>query len=34
MLAREKLLAEFYSPHLADLPAGAIPAHRTWFPIA
>ena len=32
MLAREKLLAEFYSPHLADLPAGAIPAHRTWFP--
>jgi iron(III) transport system substrate-binding protein len=32
MLAREKLLAEFYSPHLADLPAAAIPAHRTWFP--
>lgn len=32
MLAREKLLAEFHSPHIADLPAGAIPAHRTWFP--
>jgi iron(III) transport system substrate-binding protein len=29
MLAREKLLAEFHSPHLADLPAEAIPAHRT-----
>ena len=32
MLAREQLLAEFYSPHLADLPAEAIPAHRMWFP--
>lgn len=32
MLAREKLLAEFASPHLADLPAGAIPPHRSWFP--
>jgi len=32
MLAREKLLAEFDSPHIADLPAGAIPAHRSWFP--
>src|SRR6187431_394639 len=32
MLAREKLLAEFHSPHHADLPAEAIPAHRTWFP--
>jgi len=32
MLAREKLLAEFYSPHIADLPPEAIPAHRTWFP--
>ncbi len=32
MLAREQLLAEFHSPHLADLPAEAIPAHRTWFP--
>ncbi len=32
MLAREKVLGEFHSPHLADLPAGAIPHHRTWFP--
>ena len=32
MIAREKLLAEFQSPHLADLPAAAIPPHRTWFP--
>ena len=32
MLAREKLLGEIQSPYLADLPAGAIPAHRTWFP--
>jgi iron(III) transport system substrate-binding protein len=32
MLAREKLLAQFHSPHIADLPPAAIPAHRTWFP--
>ena len=32
MLAREKLLAAFHSPYLADLPAEAIPAHRAWFP--
>ena len=32
MLAREQLLAEFHSPYLEDLPAEAIPAHRTWFP--
>jgi iron(III) transport system substrate-binding protein len=32
MLAREKLLGGFYSPHLADLPPAAIPVHRTWFP--
>jgi iron(III) transport system substrate-binding protein len=32
MIAREKLLAEFHSPHLQDLPAAAIPAHRTWYP--
>jgi iron(III) transport system substrate-binding protein len=32
MLAREKLLAEFHSPHLGDLPAAAIPSHRTWMP--
>lgn len=32
MLAREKLLGEFYSPHHADLPPAAIPQHRLWFP--
>jgi iron(III) transport system substrate-binding protein len=32
MIAREKLLAEFHSPHLADLPASAIPTHRQWMP--
>jgi len=32
MLAREKLLGEFYSPHQMDLPPNAIPAHRLWFP--
>jgi iron(III) transport system substrate-binding protein len=32
MIAREKLLAEFHSPYLADLPQSAIPPHRTWFP--
>ncbi|MGH8689917.1 MAG: ABC transporter substrate-binding protein [Burkholderiales bacterium] len=32
ILAREKLFGEFHSPHLADLPAGAIPAHRQWIP--
>ena len=33
MLAREKLLAEFHSPHLADLPSAAIPPHPTRDPI-
>src|SRR4029079_17377272 len=32
MIAREKVLAEFQSPFLADLPAAAIPSHRSWFP--
>jgi iron(III) transport system substrate-binding protein len=32
ILAREKIFSEFHSPHLADLPAGAIPAHRQWIP--
>ena len=32
MIAREKLLAEFHSPHIADLPTAAIPPHRMWFP--
>ncbi len=30
MLARERLLAEFHTPYLADLPPSAIPAHRLW----
>jgi len=31
-IAQEKILAEVYSPYLADLPAAGIPAHRTWYP--
>src|SRR4051812_35170656 len=31
-IAREKILAEVSSPYLGDLPAGSIPAHRTWYP--
>jgi iron(III) transport system substrate-binding protein len=31
MLAREKLLAPFFSPYIADLPAAAVPAHRLWI---
>jgi len=31
-LTREKLFAEFYSPHIADLLPTAIPAHRGWMP--
>jgi len=31
MLAREKLLSEFYSPLFEDLPPSAIPAHRQWI---
>jgi iron(III) transport system substrate-binding protein len=32
MMAREKLFSEFHSPHLADVPASAIPPHRQWIP--
>src|SRR5918992_1174650 len=32
IMAREKLFAEFHSPHLADIPPNAIPAHRQWIP--
>ena len=32
MLAREKVLSEFHSPHIADLPQGMIPKHRLWMP--
>ena len=31
-LAREQVLAEFYSPHLADLPPAIIPKHGLWVP--
>jgi iron(III) transport system substrate-binding protein len=30
-LAREEVLAQFNTPHLADLPAWAIPPHRRWL---
>jgi len=30
-LAREKLLAEFFSPHFKDLPPAAFPKHRLWI---
>lgn len=30
MLAREKLLSTFYSPHIADLPDSARPKHGLW----
>jgi len=29
-LSREKLLAEFHSPHFKDLPPAAFPRHRQW----
>jgi iron(III) transport system substrate-binding protein len=32
MMAREKLFGEFHSPHLADVPPGAVPSHRQWIP--
>src|SRR5882762_9985284 len=32
MMAREKLFAEFHTPHLADLPASTVPPHRLWIP--
>jgi iron(III) transport system substrate-binding protein len=31
VLAREQIVAQFDSPHLADLPAWAVPGHRRWF---
>ena len=31
-LAREQLLAEFHTPHLADLPAAIVPKHGLWIP--
>ena len=32
IMAREKVFADFHSPHLADIPADAIPPHRQWIP--
>ena len=32
IMAREKVFADFHTPHLADIPAGAIPSHRQWIP--
>ncbi len=29
-LARERVLAPFFSPYLADLPPGSVPAHGLW----
>jgi len=29
-LARERLLARFFSPHIADIPSWGVPAHRLW----
>ena len=31
-LAREQVLAEFYSPYLADIPAAILPKHGLWVP--
>jgi len=30
MLAREKILSQFYSPYIADLPPYALPPHKLW----
>src|ERR687895_342593 len=32
IMAREQIFAEIASPHLADLPPGAVPKHRMWIP--
>jgi iron(III) transport system substrate-binding protein len=29
-LARERVLARFFSPHIADIPSWGVPAHRMW----
>jgi iron(III) transport system substrate-binding protein len=29
-LAREQVVAEYFSPHVADLPAWAVPSHHKW----
>jgi iron(III) transport system substrate-binding protein len=30
-LARERVLARFFSPHIADIPQWGVPAHRMWI---
>src|SRR5438046_4758222 len=30
-LARERVLARFFSPHIADIPSWAVPLHRLWI---
>ena len=30
-LARERVTARFFSPHIADIPAWGVPAHRMWI---
>src|SRR5438552_16606307 len=30
-LARERVTARFFSPHIADIPAWGVPAHRMWL---
>ncbi len=32
ILSRERMLSEFYSPHIADLPSAMVPKHRQWMP--
>src|SRR5438309_3729569 len=29
-LARERVVARFFSPHIADIPSWGVPAHRMW----
>src|SRR5947207_9807410 len=31
-LARERVTAPFFSPHIADIPSWGVPAHRMWVP--
>ncbi len=30
-LARERVLAQFFSPHIADIPSWGVPLHRMWI---
>lgn len=31
-LSREKVLVQYYTPHIVDLPPASIPRHRLWLP--